>query len=251
MKRTFDVVVATIGLIATSPLLLVVMLLIWGYDRKSPLYIAHRVGRNGTLFKMYKLRSMVVNADRSGVTSTSEGDHRITPIGHFVRRYKVDELVQLWNVLKGDLSLVGPRPNVPTGVALYTNVERRLLSVRPGITDLASIVFSDEGEVLKDHADADAAYESLIRPWKNELALFYIDHSSWLLDIQLVWVTARAIISRDAALRGVNRILTSLGARQALIDVAFRREPLRPSLPPGYVGSVAVPLNDIESCTRA
>lgn len=243
MKRIFDLAVASIGLIVTSPLLLVVMILIWSYDKQSPFYIAPRVGRGGTSFKMYKLRSMVVNADKSGVTSTGANDRRITPVGHFVRRYKMDELVQLWNVIKGDLSLVGPRPNVPSGVALYTDLEQRLLTVRPGITDMASIVFSDEGDILKGHADADAAYESLIRPWKNELALLYIDNQSVLLDIRLIWLTATAIVSRDAALAGVQQVLKDLGARQALIDVASRRKPLLPSLPPGHVGPYAVHAN--------
>lgn len=247
MKRIFDVVVSAIGLVVTSPLLLVVMLLIWSYDRQSPFYIAPRVGRGGRPFKMYKLRSMVVNADKTGVTSTGANDRRITPVGHFVRRYKMDELVQLWNVLKGDLSLVGPRPNVPVGVALYTELEQRLLTVRPGITDMASIVFSDEGEILKGHADADAAYESLIRPWKNELALLYIDRQSLLLDIRLIWLTATAIVSRQAALAGVQKVLTDLGARQRLIDVAARRQPLRPSLPPGQAAPYAVHVDAVNS----
>lgn len=240
MKRIFDLAVASIGLLVTSPLLLVVMVLIWSHDRQSPFYIAPRVGRHGKPFKMYKLRSMVVNADKTGVTSTGANDRRITPVGHFVRRYKMDELVQLWNVIKGDLSLVGPRPNVPSGVALYTDLEQRLLSVRPGITDMASIVFSDEGDILKGHADADAAYESLIRPWKNELALLYIDRQSVRLDIRLIWLTATAILSREAALAGVQQVLNDLGARQTLIEVAARRQALQPSLPPGQVAPYAV-----------
>lgn len=244
MKRLFDLLASTIGLIVTSPLLIVVIVWIWAYDRHSPFYIAPRVGRGGKLFKMYKLRSMTVNADKTGVTSTGANDSRITPIGHFVRRYKMDELVQLWNVIKGDLSLVGPRPNVPSGVALYTDLERKLLTVRPGITDMASIVFSDEGDILKDHADADAAYESLIRPWKNELALLYIDRQSVLLDIRLIWLTANAILSREAALNGIQDVLLSLGARQQLLEVAARREPLLPSFPPGQAGPFAVRAND-------
>lgn len=240
MKRIFDLVVAGLGLIIASPVLIIVITLIWFYDRGSPFYIASRVGRDGQAFRMYKLRSMIVNADRAGVTSTGANDRRITPVGHFVRRYKLDELIQLWNVIRGDLSLVGPRPNVPSGVALYTDLERRLLTVRPGVTDMASIVFSDEGDILKEYADADAAYESLIRPWKNELALLYIERQSLLLDIRLIWLTAIAIISREAALGGVQQILTEIGARPMLIDVAARREPLRPSVPPGQVAPYAV-----------
>lgn len=247
MKRLFDLLVSIIGLIAASPLLILVIVWIWAYDRHSPFYVAPRVGRRGQLFKMHKLRSMTVNADKTGVTSTGANDRRITPVGHFVRRYKMDELVQLWNVIKGDLSLVGPRPNVASGVALYTDLERRLLTVRPGITDMASIVFSDEGDILKDHADADAAYESLIRPWKSELALLYIDRQSVLLDIRLIWLTANAIFSRKAALKGIQDVLRSLGARPDLIEVAARRAPLRPSLPPGQLAPFAVHASDLQN----
>ena len=115
MKRLIDVLVALTALILFSPLLLVIALLIFLYDFKSPFYVAPRVGQGGELFRMVKFRSMVVNADKTGVSSTSATDRRITPVGHFVRRYKVDELIQLWNVLLGDMSLVGPRPNVKNG----------------------------------------------------------------------------------------------------------------------------------------
>ena len=112
IKRLVDILASFFGLLITSPILLPVMFLVWKEDKKSPFYIAPRSGRNGTIFKMVKLRSMVVDADKSGVDSTSGNDMRITPIGHKIRRYKLDELIQLWNVLIGDMSLVGPRPNV-------------------------------------------------------------------------------------------------------------------------------------------
>ena len=134
------------------------LFLIWWQDKHSPFYIAPRTGRNERPFRMVKLRSMVINADKSGVDSTAANDRRITGVGQFVRRYKLDELTQLWNVLKGDMSLVGPRPNVERETRMYTPVEKRLLSVRPGITDYASIVFADEGDILKEYADPDIAY---------------------------------------------------------------------------------------------
>ena len=149
MKRLFDVFISFSGLLFLSPVLLTFMYLVYRQDKKSPFYIAPRSGRNGMTFKMVKLRSMVIDADKSGVDSTSGNDMRITPIGHKIRRYKLDELIQLWNVLIGDMSLVGPRPNVKTETDLYTDVEEGLLSVRPGITDFSSIVFSDEGEILE------------------------------------------------------------------------------------------------------
>ena len=128
MKRFLDILTALFGLILLSPILLIVMLLIWRQDYHSPLYIAPRVGKNGTLFNMVKLRSMIVGADKSGVDSTSARDPRITPVGNFVRKFKLDEITQLWNVLKGDMSLVGPRPNVKRETDLYTEIEKQLLS---------------------------------------------------------------------------------------------------------------------------
>src|SRR5205085_5451329 len=172
MKRLFDIICAAAGLVLTSPILLPVMFLIWRQDGFSPFYIAARVGRRESLFHMVKLRSMVKNADKSGVDSTSMDDRRITRVGQFVRKYKLDELTQLWNVLRGEMSLVGPRPNVKRETDLYTREEKRLLTVRPGITDFASIVFSDEGEILAGQPDPDIAYNQLIRPGKSRLGIF-------------------------------------------------------------------------------
>jgi len=231
VKRLFDLLASITGLLITSPLLLGVALAIYLQDFHNPLYIANRVGRDNRLFRMVKFRSMVVNADKSGVTSTSATDRRITPVGNFVRRFKLDELVQLWNVATGDMSLVGPRPNVPSGVAVYSPEERRLLTVRPGITDIASIVFADEGEILRGHDDADAAYDRLIRPWKSRMGLFYIDHRSLWMDLQLIWLTVMGILSRESALRGASRILESRGAPSDLVRIALRRERLEEVVP--------------------
>ena len=233
MKRLFDIVTSLVGLVAASPLLVPVIFLVWIQDWHSPFYVAPRVGRGGKTFKMVKLRSMIVNADRSGVDSTSAADRRITPVGHFIRRYKLDELTQLWNVLKGDMSLVGPRPNVKRETDLYTDLERRLLDVQPGITDFSSIVFSDEGDILKDHPDPDIAYNQLIRPGKGLLGLFYIDNRSLLVDLRLVWLTAVAIVSRPRALAGVVDFLSQLGAPPELIAIASRKSELIPMPPPG------------------
>lgn len=154
-------------------------------------------------------------------------------MGRFVRRYKLDELTQLWNVLKGDMCLVGPRPNVERETRMYTALEKRLLSVRPGITDYASIVFSDEGDILKDRADPDIAYNQLIRPYKGQLGLFYIERSSLALDLKLIALAAVAIASRPRALRGGVRDLQQRGAAPELIRVASRQSPLQPAPPPG------------------
>lgn len=233
IKRVFDIIVSLLGLIITMPLLIPVCILIWLQDFASPFYIAPRVGKDGKVFKMIKLRSMTVNADRVRVDSTSANDPRITAIGKFIRAYKLDELSQLWNVLIGDMSLVGPRPNVPRAVAVYTELEKELLKVKPGITDFASIVFSDEGEILKDSQDPDFDYNQLIRPWKSRLGLLYVETNSLALDIKLIFLTGIAIISRETALSGVQKLLSELGADDQLQHVARRQEKLMPFLPPG------------------
>ena len=233
IKRLVDILASLFGLLITSPILLPVMFLVWKEDKKSPFYIAPRSGRNGTIFKMVKLRSMVVDADKTGVDSTSGNDMRITPIGHKIRRYKLDELVQLWNVLIGDMSLVGPRPNVKTETDLYTDVEKKLLLVRPGITDFSSIVFSDEGEILEGRDDPDLAYNQLIRPWKSRLGLIYIKNQSFLLDLQLVLYTVVAIISKQKALVWVVEKLKKLNVDAETIKISKRKVSLYPFPPPG------------------
>ena len=229
-------------MIVASPVLCPVMFLVWKQDKHSPFYVAPRVGKDGKPFKMVKLRSMVINADKSGVDSTSANDQRITKVGHFIRRYKLDELTQLWNVLIGDMSLVGPRPNVQRETDLYTPLERKLLEVKPGITDFASIVFSDEGDILKDVADPDISYNQLIRPGKGYLGLFYIDNKSIWLDIRLCFYTVIAILSKEKALKGITSILQSLDANDELLVIAQRAESLRPMPPPG--GSKVVTSRD-------
>ena len=233
MKRLIDLLAAFSGLIVISPVLLVVIIKVWMQDYKSPFYIASRVGKDGKEFNMVKLRSMVINESGSGPDSTSANDHRITPIGHFIRKFKLDELSQLYNVMLGDMSLVGPRPNVKRETDLYTSLERNLLSVRPGITDFASIVFSDEGEILQNQEDPDLAYNQLIRPWKSRLGLIYIERRSLLLDIQLILVTLLGIISKQKALNWVVKQLVELGVEQNVLDAASRQQELLPFPPPG------------------
>ena len=209
------------------------MYLIYRQDQQSPLYIAPMVGKNENIFYMVKLRSMIVGAAESGVDSTSTKDPRITPIGQFVRRYKLDEFTQLWNVLRGDMSLVGPRPNVKRETDLYTNEEKGLVSVKPGITDLASIGFSDENEILSNCEDPDIGYNQLIRPWKSRLGLIYIQKQSFFLDLKLIFLTIVAICSREKALQGVYKTLISLNAPYDVIEVARRTNELFPYPPPG------------------
>ncbi len=232
-KRGFDIIVALFGLLIVWPFLLVSMLLVWLQDFASPFYIAHRARRRGQTFKMVKLRSMVKNADKKGGSSTAANDRRITWVGKLIRKTKFDEVPQLWNVLIGDMSLVGPRPQVQQDVALYTEEEYGLFAVRPGITDFSSIVFSDEGEILKGSSNPDLKYNQVIRPWKSRLGLFYAQHATVWLDVKLIALTIVAIVSRRHALQGVQTVLRGLGCDEHLIKVAARSSELFPFPPPG------------------
>lgn len=233
MKRAFDIAAAFCGLLVLAPLLALLCVLIWFQDWHSPFYIPRRVGRSGRLYRMVKLRSMVVRADANKVDSTANNDPRITIVGRTIRRFKFDEIPQLWNVLVGDMSLVGPRPNVERETNLYTDEERRLLSVRPGITDISSIVFSDEGSILENRSDPDLAYNQLIRPYKSRLGLLYVNHAGVWLDLRLVLLTLLSAVNRRAALDRVSRLCQELGAPPQLSAVAARREALQPAPPPG------------------
>jgi len=233
IKRLFDLAVALILIIVFSPFLMLFSLLIWKQDWHSPFYIAPRVGKKGKIFKMIKFRSMIVNADKSGVDSTSANDSRITPLGNFIRKYKIDELPNFFNIIIGTMSFVGPRPNVKRETDLYTMEEKHLLTVRPGITDLASIVFSDEGEILEGSINPDLDYNQLIRPWKSRLGIFYVNNRSIWIDIQLMLLTAVAIISKSKSIKSINKILSKKLANEELIRVSLRVDPLIPSPPPG------------------
>jgi len=212
---------------------MIVMFLVWKKDKKSPFYIAPRLGKNGIPFKMVKLRSMVVDADKSGVVSSSDNDIRITSIGKKIRRYKLDEFMQLWNVLIGDMSLVGPRPNVKDETDLYTDIEKELLSIRPGITDFSSIVFSDEGEILKGKDNPDLIYNQLIRPWKSRLGLIYIKNQSFLLDIKIIIYTMVAFTSKQRALNWITKQLKIMNVDSDVVNISKREVELYPFPPPG------------------
>jgi lipopolysaccharide/colanic/teichoic acid biosynthesis glycosyltransferase len=233
MKRTLDIFMSLAALAILAAPLALIAFAVWLDDRHAPLYRGTRVGLGGRSFHMLKFRSMTPDAWKSGVTSTASGDPRVTRIGRRLRRFKLDELPQLINVLLGDMTLVGPRPQVPAEVNLYTQKERRLLNVRPGLTDLASIVFADEAEILAGSPDPDLLYNQSIRPWKSRLALIYIDHASLWLDLRIVWLTLLAAVSRGRALRGVTRLLESWHAELVLLHVSRRDEPLLPWPPPG------------------
>jgi len=182
---------------------------------------------------MVKLRTMVVHADKSGVDSTSTDDKRITFVGQTIRRFKIDELTQLCNVFLGQMSLVGPRPQVERDVNIYTSEERHLLDVRPGITDFASIVFADEGSILAGRVDPDLAYNQLIRPWKSRLGLLYVRHRTLWIDFKLIVATILAVLARNKALQMTCKMLVYLDVDHELLTVCSRNTELTPAPPPG------------------
>ena len=186
MKRIFDFVCSLIGLLLIWPLLLV--LAIWiKLDSSGPIfYRGVRAGKFGKPFRIFKLRSMVVNADRIGGAETPADDARITRVGDFLRHYKLDELPQLINVLIGDMSLVGPRPEVMDEVLRYNEEQQQLLHVRPGITDWASIKFRHEGEILRSSVDPKRTYHEKIQPEKIRLGLQYVHNRSLLNDLKIL-----------------------------------------------------------------
>jgi lipopolysaccharide/colanic/teichoic acid biosynthesis glycosyltransferase len=196
MKRLFDIGASVFGLIVFSPFFLLFSLFIMKEDKGPIFYRGVRAGKGGKPFRIYKFRTMVVDAEKLGASSTSEDDTRITRIGKFLRKYKLDELPQLINVLVGGMSLVGPRPQVQWAVELYSEEEKRLLSVRPGITDYASIKFRNEAEILKGADDPDKTYLEKIAPEKLRLGLEYVNHNNLWIDLKIIFATMNALLGK-------------------------------------------------------
>jgi lipopolysaccharide/colanic/teichoic acid biosynthesis glycosyltransferase len=194
LKRTFDLILALCALVLLGPLLLLIAVLIKLHDGGPVLYRGVRIGRAGVPFRICKFRTMVMNADRLGGPSTPDDDPRITKPGRWLRRSKLDELPQLLNVMSGKMSFVGPRPEVAREVALYSDEERALLRVRPGITDWASIRFRDEGAILRGATDPHETYRRVIRPEKMRLALEYVRTASLATDVRILLATLRAVV---------------------------------------------------------
>lgn len=194
LKRTFDLILALCALALLGPLLLLIAVLIKLDDGGPVLYRGVRIGRAGVPFRICKFRTMVVNADRLGGPSTPDDDPRITKPGRWLRRSKLDELPQLLNVVSGKMSFVGPRPEVAQEVSLYSDEERALLLVRPGITDWASIRFRDEGAILRGATDPHETYRRVIRPEKMRLALEYVRTASLATDVRILLATLRSVV---------------------------------------------------------
>jgi len=196
LKRLFDIVLSFIGLVVFLPLIVTIMALIKKEDGGSVFYRGIRVGRYGRPFKIFKFRTMVVDAEKLGGLSTADDDTRITKTGKFLRKYKLDELPQLINVLKGEMSFVGPRPEVQHYVDMFTEEEKAILNVRPGITDWASLWNPDEGAILKGSKDPEKAYMEKIRPEKLKMQLKYVRERSLWIDLKIIFLTLKTIMIR-------------------------------------------------------
>jgi lipopolysaccharide/colanic/teichoic acid biosynthesis glycosyltransferase len=199
MKRLFDVTASLFGLLLLGPVLMTVACLIRKEDGGPIFYRGIRVGRNGRIFRIFKFRTMVVNAEKIGGSSTADDDPRLTRIGRRIRKRKLDELPQLINVLKGEMSFVGPRPEVKHYVDLFTPEERAILTVRPGITDWASLWNPDEGALLAGSADPEKDYLEKIRPEKIRLQLEYVRERSFLTDLKIILLTLKTVAKRGSS----------------------------------------------------
>ena len=193
MKRLFDIVCSTLGLLVLLPAFVIVVTLIKIESPGPGLYTQQRVARGGKMFNLFKFRTMHANADKLTAITVGARDPRITRIGYYLRKYKIDELPQLINVVRGDMSLVGPRPELKKFVDLYTPEQREVLTVRPGITDFASLEFRNENELLEGKEDPIKYYVDEILPAKLALSLRYVRTRSFLLDIKIILRTIKAV----------------------------------------------------------
>jgi len=195
MIRFFDILFSSLGLIILSPLFLI--LAVWiKLDSKGPIFYKQlRVGKNDRDFYLLKFRTMVVDADKNGLITVGERDPRVTRAGYFFRKYKLDELPQLVNVLQGNMSLVGPRPEVRKYVEMYTPEQRKVLSVKPGLTDYASILYIDENKVLAKSDDPERTYIDIIIPEKIRYNIKYIEHQSVKEYFKIIFLTISRIFS--------------------------------------------------------
>lgn len=194
MIRLFDILFSGIGLILLSPLFLILYILIRCESPGGGFFAQERIGKDGKPFKLYKFRSMRQGSDKKGLITVGGHDPRITRMGYFIRKYKLDELPQLWNVFIGDMSLVGPRPEVERYTRLYTEEQRRVLSVRPGITDWASIEYVDENAILGRAEDPDKAYVEIIMPDKIRYNMKYINHQTVGEYFKIIFTTFYSIV---------------------------------------------------------
>lgn len=189
MKRLFDIFFSFFGLLVISPFLLIIILFVILESRGSIFYTQNRVGKNNVDFRLFKIRTMYKNADKKGLLTVGQRDARITRVGYFLRKYKIDEFPQLFNILIGDMSFVGPRPEVRKYVDMYTEEQLQVLEVKPGLTDFASLEYYNENEILSTFDDPEKGYIDFVMPDKIRLNLDYIKRQSFALDLQIIFQT--------------------------------------------------------------
>ena len=195
MIRLLDIIFSTLGIIILLPLFMIICLIIKADSKGGCFYIQERIGKDGKPFRILKFRTMRCGSDSYGLLTIGTNDKRITRVGTFLRKTKIDELPQLWNVLKGEMSIVGPRPEVEKYVLLYTEEQRKVLSIRPGITDYASIEYVNENEILSHTNDPDRAYIEKVMPHKIKLSMRYLEHYSVSEYLKIIFLTLKKIIS--------------------------------------------------------
>jgi lipopolysaccharide/colanic/teichoic acid biosynthesis glycosyltransferase len=195
MIRFFDVLFSFLGLLILSPIVFILALCIKFTSKGPVFYKQQRVGRYGKTFTLLKFRSMYIGSDKKGLLTVGGRDPRITPIGYFIRKYKLDELPQLWNVFVGEMSIVGPRPEVAKYVDLYNDEQRKILNARPGITDMASIKFSNENEILDKQPDPERYYIEQVMPEKITLNYIFIQRPTIRKYFTIIFLTAKKIFS--------------------------------------------------------
>jgi lipopolysaccharide/colanic/teichoic acid biosynthesis glycosyltransferase len=196
MIRLFDIVISFIALLVLSPVWLILAICIKLNSKGPVLYRQIRIGKRGKEFTLLKFRSMHINADKKGLLTVGGRDPRITSVGYFIRKYKLDELPQLWNVLIGQMSIVGPRPEVKKYVDLYSPAQRQILDLRPGITDMASISFRNENEILDKQPDPEKYYIDHIMPQKIQLNDVFIQHPTLANYLKIIFLTAAKIFKK-------------------------------------------------------
>ena len=193
-KRIFDVLVSLFGILIFLPLFILVSICVMIDSKGGPLYRQKRIGRNNVAFSLLKFRTMTIGADQAGELTIGLRDRRITPVGYFLRKYKIDELPQLYNILSGEMSFVGPRPEVSKYVNLYDSQQQRVLSVKPGITDWASLEYINENQLLATSANPETFYIERVIPDKIKRNLEYVDHHNLWIDMKIILLTIKNVV---------------------------------------------------------
>ena len=231
MSTILNYLLSLVIAIFVLPIILFFALAIYLYDRHNPFYIANRVGKDGKCFKIIKLRSMRIDSHKIPTTNTDPG---ITPIGKIIRKFKLDELPQIINVLKGDINIIGPRPQIEVEAKRYTSEEKKIFNAKPGISDIASIVFSDQGDILKNSQAPYLLYAQIERPWKSRLALLYVEHASLRLDLKIMFYTFTNIFARRWTLNRLSKIVSQWSYDvEDLPEIVARRKDPYPYPVPG------------------